>query len=191
MTLHRPSDRDSSAPDPGSFDREIPGLDPPSGWTDQLCTTDGPIFWARLMTSEAARVRRYRRPATVVLFELAGLGRLGRMWGDDVAVQCLIRAAGILTSQVRSSDHAARIATSRFGIYLPETNEIDAINFVERTRTAVIADLGPAGESVTAAFGWASPTDGELEAALVIAEERLAREIAAEVRPPRSGPLPG
>lgn len=194
MTFHRTSDRDPGAPRQrhrGEPDPEIPGIDPPSGWTDSLCMTDGPTFWAHLMTSEAARVRRYRRPATVVLLELAGLDRLGRLWGYDVAVQSLVRTAGILTSQVRSSDRAARITTSRFGAYLPETNEIDAINFIERTRAAIAAGLGPAGESVTAAFGWASPTDGELEAALLMAEERLAREITAFARPPGSGPLPG
>jgi diguanylate cyclase (GGDEF)-like protein len=189
--MQRPPDAAHAPSILGAREPDIPGIDPPSGWTDALCTTDGPIFWARLMTSEAARIRRYRRSATVVLFELAGLERLGRMWGFDVAIHSLVQAAAILTSQIRSSDQAARITTARFGIYLPETNEIDAINFVERTRAAVIADLGPSGELVTPAFGWASPTDGELEAAVLIAEERLAREIAAANTPKPPGPLPG
>lgn len=193
MTFHHTSDRDAGGPDGhqgGEPDPEIHGIDPPSGWTDSLCMTDGPMFWARLMTSEAARVRRYHRPATVVLFQLTGLAGLGRMWGPDVAVQALVRAAGILTSQLRSSDQAARITTSRFGAYLPETNEIDAINFVERTRAVIDADLGPAGDGAIAAFGWASPTDGELQSALLVAEERLAHEITALTGAPPFGLLP-
>lgn len=182
MTVDRTPDAASAPSLLSAGGPDVPRIDPPSGWTDSLCMTDGPIFWARLMTSEAARVRRYGRVATIVLFELAGLDRLGRMWGYDVAAQALVQAAQIITTQIRSSDQAARITTARFAVYLPETNEIDAINFVERTRAAVIADLGPSGELVTPAFGWASPTDGELEAAVLVAKERLEREITATRR---------
>ena len=54
---------------------------PPTGWADQLTGTDGPHYWDRLIISETARVRRYKRPATIVLVEIAGLTRLGQLWG--------------------------------------------------------------------------------------------------------------
>src|SRR4051812_26344935 len=51
----------------------------PPGWNDPLTGTDGPHYWDRLVISEAARVRRYKRPTTVVFVEIAGLARLGQL----------------------------------------------------------------------------------------------------------------
>ena len=42
----------------------------PSGWSDPLTGTDGPRLWDRVISSEIARVKRYRRPATVLLVEV-------------------------------------------------------------------------------------------------------------------------
>ena len=46
---------------------------PPTGWNDPLTGTDGPHYWDRLIISESARVRRYKRPTTIVFVEVAGL----------------------------------------------------------------------------------------------------------------------
>jgi diguanylate cyclase (GGDEF)-like protein len=152
----------------------------PSGWSDTITSTDGPHYWDRLMSSERDRVRRYRRPATIVFIEIAHLDRLGELWGEDVAAQSLVRVGRTVMRQIRSSDHAARIDVSRFAVFLPETDEIAAINFVERARAAIEASLGNMADTVALAFGWASPTDGDFDAALELAESRLAAELAAE-----------
>jgi diguanylate cyclase (GGDEF)-like protein len=152
----------------------------PSGWSDTITSTDGPHYWDRLMSSERDRVRRYRRPATIVFIEIAHLERLGELWGEDVAAQSLVRVGRTVMRQIRSSDHAARIDVSRFAVFLPETDEIAAINFVERVRAAIEASLGNMADTVSLAFGWASPTDGDFDAALELAESRLAAELAAE-----------
>jgi diguanylate cyclase (GGDEF)-like protein len=154
-------------------------LAPPTGWTDTLTPMDGPIYWARLVGHESARIRRYKRPATVVILEVVGLVQLGQLWGADVAVETLIQVGATVTKQIRSSDAAARIGPAQFGVYLPETNEIDAINFVERCRAAVARDVGVAAETITLAIGWAGPVDGDLGAAVELAEARLEREIQA------------
>jgi len=146
---------------------------PPSGWTDPMTSADGPHYWDRLISSERDRIRRYHRPATVVFIELANLDRLGALWGDDVAAQALIRVGRTLMQQIRSSDHAARIDMGRFAVFLPETNEIAAINFVERVRAAIDASLGFMDETLQVGIGWASPADGDIDAALTIAERRL------------------
>ena len=130
---------------------------PPTGWNDPLTGTDGPHYWDRLIISETARVRRYKRPATIVLVEIAGLTRLGQLWGHDVAERTLVSAARTLSQSIRTSDHIARIEPIRFAILLTETTEIDAINFVERARVSCERDLRVASEVVGVAFGWASP----------------------------------
>ena len=151
---------------------------PPSGWADPLTGTDGPHYWDRLIISETARVRRYKRPATIVLVEIAGLTRLGELWGKDVAERTLISAARTLSQSIRTSDHIARIEPIRFGILLTETTEIDAINFIERARVSCERDLRVASEVVGVAFGWASPPKGnDLADAFAVAQQRLAAEL--------------
>jgi diguanylate cyclase (GGDEF)-like protein len=151
---------------------------PPTGWNDPLTGTDGPHYWDRLIISETARVRRYKRPATIVLVEIAGLARLGRLWGPDVAERTLVSAARTLSQSIRTSDHIARIEPIRFGILLTETTEIAAINFVERARVSCERDLRVASEVVGVAFGWASPpTTGDLADAVAVATKRLDAEV--------------
>jgi diguanylate cyclase (GGDEF)-like protein len=149
----------------------------PAGWSDPLTGTDGPRFWDRLIASEVARVGRYERPATVVLLEVAGLDDYARAWGPDVAVRLFIQVARTLSVESRSSDHIARIDRTRFGILLTETNEIAAINFVERVRDSCEAEL-QSPELVRIGIGWAGPHgSNDLRAAIEIAETRLAEEL--------------
>jgi diguanylate cyclase (GGDEF)-like protein len=151
---------------------------PPSGWNDPLTGTDGPHYWDRLMISEAARVRRYKRPTTVVFVEIAGLTRLGQLWGADVVERTLISAARTLSQSMRTSDHIARIEPIRFGIMLTETAEIAAINFIERARASCERDLRVASEVVGVAFGWASPPKTwDLADAVALAQKRLEAEL--------------
>ena len=148
------------------------------GWTDALTGTDGPRLWDRVITSELARVRRYRRPATVALVEIAGLEGFARLWGADVAEHLFIDLARTLAVEVRSSDHIARIDRVRFGILLTETDEIAAINFVERARASCERRAAPAAGAVRIAMGWASPNKtNDLHRALEIAEARLVDEL--------------
>jgi diguanylate cyclase (GGDEF)-like protein len=154
-------------------------LSDPSGWSDAQTGTDGPRYWDRLILSESARVQRYKRPATVVLVEIAGLGELGRLWGPKVVGHTLAAAARILSKEIRPSDHIARIEPLRFGVLLTETSEIAAINFVERARAACDRELEVATEVVGVAFGWASPPHGgDLSDAMAIASRRLDVELA-------------
>jgi diguanylate cyclase (GGDEF)-like protein len=153
----------------------------PSGWNDALTGTDGPRLWDRVISSEVARVNRYARPATVVLIEFAGLDVHARRWGIDVSERLFTHLARTLAVELRSSDHIARIARTRFAILLTETDEIAAINIVERVRAACEYQLG-ASDLVRIAIGWASPsTTSDLRAAVDVAAERLADELQAAI----------
>jgi diguanylate cyclase (GGDEF)-like protein len=177
------ADSSASAPEPPARDDAIPIVSPsvqaPSGWSDPQTGTDGPRLWDRLISSESARVRRYKRAATVVLVEVVGIDGLARLWGPRVAEHALAAAARILAKEIRTSDHIARLERLRFGVLLTETTEIAAINFVERARASCERDLQVATEVVNVAFGWASPPKGgDLSDAMALAAERLAAEIA-------------
>ncbi len=92
--------------DSGMAPNLLPGV--PSGWTDALTGTDGPRLWDRTISSEVARVGRYRRPVTVVLLEITGLDRYARAWGVDVAERLFVQLARTMAVNIRSSDHMAR-----------------------------------------------------------------------------------
>jgi PleD family two-component response regulator len=63
-------------------------------------------------------------------------------------------------------------------VILTETDEIMAINFVERVREDAPRALPPGSEAVRLSFGWASPKPGEAPDSLVRrAERRLVGEL--------------
>lgn len=146
----------------------------PSGWSDPLTGTDGPHLWDRILASEAARVRRYHRPATVALVEIVGMDEFTRVWGTEIAERTFVRVARTLAVEIRSSDHIARVDLMRFAVLLTETDEIAAINFIERARAACERQPG----ELRIALGWASPTaEEDLQGAFALAEKRLLDEL--------------
>ena len=167
--LPEPSDQPPEA-------RPEAGYQPPapSGWNDPLTGTDGPHLWDRILASEAARVRRYHRPATVALVEIVGMDEFTRVWGTEIAERTFVRVARTLAVEIRSSDHIARVDLMRFAVLLTETDEIAAINFIERARAACERQPG----ELRIALGWASPTaEEDLQGAFALAEKRLLDEL--------------
>lgn len=156
------------------------GLPYPDGWTDPLTGLEGPDFWRKLVITEVARATRYGRPMTVVILDLDGMNDIPRFWGEDVANHTMRETAQCLRRMARTSDHLTRIGPARFGILLTETDEIAAINFVERVRSAGPAALPRTAHLVHFVFGWASPRPGEAPEALVRrAEQRMAADRVA------------
>ena len=56
------------------------------------------------------------------------------------------------------ADHVARLDPGRFGVLLPETDEVAAINYVERVRRACELWLESGAIALRLAIGWASTT---------------------------------
>jgi diguanylate cyclase (GGDEF)-like protein len=157
----------------------------PAGWTDPLTSTDGPRFWDRVISTEEARVRRYRRAATIALVEFDGFSELAQRWGREIAEQTFRKVAATLAHEIRSSDYMARVERTRFAILLTESDEISAINFVDRARSACEAQLGLAADVVRVGFGWAGssaarqdPASIDFKATLDVAARRLAADLA-------------
>jgi diguanylate cyclase (GGDEF)-like protein len=149
----------------------------PTGWSDQLTGTDGPRMWDRVVSSETARVTRYHGHATIVLVELDGIDRYAGIWGAEAAGRLFLQLARTLATEVRASDHIARVEPTRFAVLLTETDEVAAINFVERVRASCEKEIR-SPELVRVAFGWAGPSrSADLRAAIGIATDRLVREI--------------
>ncbi len=132
------------------------------------------VDWERRVREESTRLLRYRRPVTVVLVELDGFERLVGRLGSDAADRLIPAIAETLVRNGRATDHVAHLGPSRFGVLMPETDEIEAINYAERIRVQCDRWLAAGSVSTRLALGWACPTPGsDLAAAIRIADERL------------------
>jgi diguanylate cyclase (GGDEF)-like protein len=147
-----------------------PASDPATG----LDTGQG---WARWLNEEQARIHRFHRPSTIVLVELSGLERLADRLGNEAAQRLLPPIATTMKREARAADHLARLGPTRFGAMLVETDEVRAINFVERVRSACDVWLEAGAVMLRLSFGWAeiSP-DSPADVALLEAERRLFEE---------------
>jgi diguanylate cyclase (GGDEF)-like protein len=141
---------------------------------DLLTGLEGPASWSRIMEIENARLLRYRRPSTVVMAEVEGLRRLAEQLGDEPVDRLLPVIADALRREARTSDWVARVGKSRFAAFLPETDEIQAINYIERIRLVCEPWLASSAVPLRLAIGWSSPgASSDLEYAFQRAEERM------------------
>ena len=135
---------------------------------------DSPRAWSRSLSEEMARIARYRRPASIVLIEVEGLERLVDRFGAEAGDRLLPVISDTIRKNARAADHVAALEAGRYGILLTETDEIRAINFIERVRTACDAWLAAGAVTLRLAIGWADANAGRtLEDAVATAEERL------------------
>ena len=134
--------------------------------------------FSRLVADEDARIARYHRAATVVIFELEGLDRLVERLGDDAGDRIVPAVADTLRRLARAADHVARLGPGRFGALLPETDEVAAINYIERVRKACDLWLETGAIAMRLAIGWSGTAgDPPLTDAQRTATERMYAEL--------------
>ena len=137
----------------------------------------GRAAWDTLLAAESARCARYGRVTTVVFMEVAGPDEISAVWGEQVGARAVTRMATELGRQSRTSDLVGRLGPRQFGILLPETDEVAAVNYVERTRAACLDALRTAGSTDRVRFGWADANRRRtLLAAAEVARTRLASD---------------
>jgi diguanylate cyclase (GGDEF)-like protein len=130
--------------------------------------------WDEVVRLEEARLSRYGRPATVIVAELDRLDALAARIGRENADRLIPPVAAVLRRQGRQADVITRTGRARFQILLPETDEVAAINYVERVRSSCDIWLEAAAISVRLVMGWASAAaGGTLQGALRVAEQRM------------------
>ena len=157
---------------PAEADAPVPtGRDPLTGLLDAST-------FAQRVAVEEARVARYHRPATIVVFELDGLDRLVERLGPEAGDRVLPALGDTVRRLARGADHVARIGPGRFGVLLTETDEVAAINYVERVRRACDLWLESGAMALQLAIGWAGTSgDVTLSDAQRIALERMYAEL--------------
>jgi diguanylate cyclase len=166
---------------PGRTPAEGPSPDP---YLDPLTGLDTLLAWERDLAEEDARYARYRRPVCVMVAELDGLARLVERFGEEPARRILPAVGDTMRRYARRTDRVAHAGGGRFLVLMPETDEIQAINYVERIRAASERWLESGAVALHLSIGWASPTAvGQLDTALRAAEERLMADRRRTRRP--------
>ena len=133
--------------------------------------------WAKWLAEEGARVDRYGHPATIVIVELAGVDRLAEKLGQEAADRLIPPISTTMRRHARASDNLARLGPARFGVLLTETDEILAINYVERVRSACDVWLQAGAVALRLSIGWAQVGPKQpVEVAIQAAETRLNEE---------------
>jgi diguanylate cyclase (GGDEF)-like protein len=164
-------------------EREASAGEPVTGATDRATGMLTPSGWGRVVADEDARVRRYRRPATIVMIELDGLDRLTSRLGDAAGNKLVPAVAESVRRLAREADHIAQLGHGRFGVLLPETDEIQAIHYIERVRRTCDLWLESGAVSLRLAIGWASASgDDSLHDAGRTATERMFAEVHRNAR---------
>ncbi|WP_448189546.1 diguanylate cyclase [Azospirillum sp. sgz301742] len=130
---------------------------------------------------ELGRVRRYGRPAAVLMFDIDHFKRINDTHGHAVGDVALQRVAAACRELLRDSDLVGRLGGEEFGVLLPETDTASALDVAERLRAALAAAVVPAPEgatlTLTASIGVAvcEARDGSIEQALGRADRALYR----------------
>ncbi|MEW5995033.1 MAG: GGDEF domain-containing protein, partial [Candidatus Zixiibacteriota bacterium] len=106
-------------------------------YTDNLTGLANRRYFAKRLTEEINRARRYSRRLALIFFDLDELkttnDRFGHLAGDSVLQQ----VGQILRSNVRSIDIVARYGGDEFCIIMPEADFTTCSRFMERLRSQV------------------------------------------------------
>lgn len=144
-----------------------PRVDPATGLASRWA-------WDEVFRHEEHRFARYGRPVTVLVAELEGLDSLASLLGPEAADRLILPVAAAMRRSARISDFLARVGHARFVALMPETDEMVAINYAERVRSACDMWLESGRVGVHLAVGWAQPVaGGRLSDAMHVADDRL------------------
>jgi diguanylate cyclase (GGDEF)-like protein len=155
-------------------DRDLGEAASEAASADAVTGFDGPATWSKRLSEENSRVQRYGRSATIVFVELAGLDRLAERLGPAAADRLIPPIATTMRRHARAADSLARLSPTRFAALLPDTDEVRAINYVERIRSACDVWLEAGAVSLRLSMGWAEISANQpVDPAIQVAERRL------------------
>lgn len=108
--------------------------------TDVLTGQCNRRYFFELAMREFEASIRYRRPLTIILFDVDDFKQANDSFGHAVGDEILKSIAMIAASQIRSVDVLARYGGDEFIILLPETHAEQAFLIAERIRVAVVSN---------------------------------------------------
>jgi diguanylate cyclase (GGDEF)-like protein len=92
-----------------------------------------------LLRREIAEAQRYRRPLSLVLFDIDHFKKVNDTYGHPAGDTVLREVSRVTAEVARAADIAARYGGEEFAVVLPETEARGAVMFAERIRRAIEA----------------------------------------------------
>ena len=131
--------------------------------TDSLTGLFNRRHFFEVAEKEFSRAIRYKRPISVILFDIDMFKAINDTHGHLIGDQVLAQIGILLTKKEREADLAARYGGEEFVVLLPETNGSGAKNTAERLRNLLEASpVRSEGKEIifTASFGVAVTDNG-------------------------------
>jgi diguanylate cyclase (GGDEF)-like protein len=136
-------------------------------------------FFHEVLHQELTRGGKFGHPVSLLFLRIRNLRRMNEVYGHVAADFALAELAGIVRSQLRDVDYAARSGSVIY-VVIPQAGKGDAARAAERIVEAMNASPTGRGEVLLkAAIGVASyPKDGETERVLIPHVEAMVHESA-------------
>ncbi|HIE59298.1 MAG TPA: GGDEF domain-containing protein [Hydrogenothermaceae bacterium] len=122
----------------------------------------------KVLKKEVERAKRYKRPLSLIIFDIDHFKRINDTYGHKVGDEVLKELAKIIKSVIRKADFVARWGGEEFVILAPETDLDGALNLAEKLRQTVEKHQFPTVKNVTISLGVAQYIDGETPEEFII-----------------------
>ncbi|WP_028992009.1 GGDEF domain-containing response regulator [Thermoanaerobacter thermocopriae] len=121
--------------------------------TDPLTNIYNRRFFMQMLEQEIERVKRNRKPFSIIMFDLDHFKRINDRFGHAGGDTVLKNVANTVKRRARKTDYFARWGGEEFIILLPETSLNNAVDLAEELRKQISSiELEQIGD-VTASFG--------------------------------------
>jgi diguanylate cyclase (GGDEF)-like protein/PAS domain S-box-containing protein len=107
--------------------------------TDELTRVSNRRHFIELATNEIKRAVRLKRPPAIALIDIDHFKQINDTYGHAAGDQALVGFTQICQRQIRQIDVFARFGGDEFVVLLPETNQEQAYEVIERIRSTLMA----------------------------------------------------
>lgn len=129
--------------------------------TDELTQTWNRRHFYELLHDETQRAIRYRRPLSLIMFDIDRFKQINDSHGHAIGDQVLVFVGHEIQNAVRVTEYLARVGGDEFMLLLPETGLRDATNTAERLQGMLAERPLKSVGSISCSFGVCEYIPGE------------------------------
>lgn len=133
---------------------------------DALTGIYNKAYFEHLLAVEVERCTRYGYPASVLAFDVCGMGRINETFGRQAGDRLLMVLGELVHSRLRRIDYVGRLGGDEFAILLPHTDGTRALRVAERMHEMIARHPFPGAErsgEVKICIGLAVAPDNAVE----------------------------
>jgi diguanylate cyclase (GGDEF)-like protein len=128
--------------------------------TDPITGLANTRWFLEFLTIETARVARYRKPISLVYFDLDNFKQVNDLFGHREGDRALTHVADALRGSLRKTDFIARIGGDEFAVILTETGVDEAPLVGEKIQEKLSAEMIKESWPITFSIGIISAPGG-------------------------------